>query len=134
MTNSRYTNNDTRLLLGDLRSKIRNGIVTLYFRTDKDAMRKAVAAAFSLQDADSFNTENFNPQTLLRFAKLFDVPMYSYTDKYYPDGQKGMRYPSQDDAAAAIQNFINRRKDPWAHVRPTTQKDTQAQGEGALGV
>jgi hypothetical protein len=104
---ARYTNADIKEKLGDLRSKIRDGKVTLYFRTDKDALRKAVAFAFDLQDPDAFNTENFNSQTLVRFAKLFDIPKVEF------------RYPSQDDAAWALQNFINRRANPWAHVTGT---------------
>lgn len=106
---AQYTNKDIKLILSTLRSKIRNGQVTLYFRSDKTALRKAVASAFGF-DADAFNTENFNPQTLKRFATLFDIPV---------EISSGLpRYPSNDDAAWALQNFINRRADPWSHVRP----------------
>ncbi len=108
---AQYINADIKLTLSDLRSKIRNGQITLYFRSEPQALRKAVAFAFGLQDADSFNTENFNPQTLKRFAKLFDVPQFI-------NEELATRYPSNDDAAWALQNFINRRADPWSHVRP----------------
>lgn len=117
----RYTNNDIKLTLSSLRSQIRNGQVTLYFRAlpgrpaeGGNALRKAVANAFGF-GVDDFNTENFNPQTLKRFAKLFDVPTV-----VPPMGTLPVTYPSNDEAAWAIQNFINRRADPWSHIRVDT--------------
>lgn len=123
MARSRFNNNDLFIALSDLRSAIRNGTVTLYFRTDPDALRKAVAATLSLQDADAFNTENFNPQTLKRFATLFAVPRRSETST---SKIAAWRYPSQDDAAKALQNFINRRANPWSHFRDDTVSATSA--------
>lgn len=106
---SNYTNNDIKLTLGQLSSDIRNGRVIV----SGGALRPAVAAAFGI-DKDAFNTENFNPQTLKRFATLFDVPKYVAS----PEGSKIVqwKYPNQDDYAWALRNFINRRAVPWSHV------------------
>lgn len=108
---SRFTNTNVKLTLSDLRSKIRNGVVIVSYSSGGiDALRSTVAVAFGI-DKDDFNTENFNPQTFRRFAKLFDVPMIKgELDKIY--------YPTQDETATALQNFINRRADPWSHSRP----------------
>lgn len=108
----RYTNNDIKLTLGDLRSKIRNGQITVFFRDNGPTqLRVVVAAAFGI-DKDAFNSENFNPQTMKRFAKLFDVPRTPITAT---TSGAAWLYPSQDDVATALQNFLNRRADPWSH-------------------
>lgn len=134
----RYTNNDIKLTLSDLRSKIRNGQVTLHFRPipgkpntgGGSQLRNVVANAFGI-DADAFNTDNFIPMTLKRFAKLFDVPSYPQTSV---DAGSSFRYPSQDDAAWALQNFINRRADVWSHVRPTPPKAEVLEANGVGNV
>lgn len=102
---AQYTNDDIKLTLSDLRSKIRNGKITLYFRDDANALRNAIASAFGI-DKDAFNSENFNPQTMRRFAKLFAIPTRA---------ESSFQYPSQDDVATALQSFINRRANPWSH-------------------
>lgn len=106
---SNYTNNDIKLTLGQLSSDLRNGRITI----TGGGLRSAVASFFGI-DKDAFNTENFNPQTLKRFATLFDVPKYVAS----PEGSKIVqwKYPTQDDYAWALRNFINRRAVPWAHV------------------
>lgn len=105
MTN-RFNITDIKLTLSDLRAQVRSNSTVISVRTDKKYLRLAVASAFGI-DPDAFNTENFNPQTLRRFAHLFDVPFLDHGDHQH--------YPSQDDIATALQNFINRRKDVWAH-------------------
>lgn len=105
MTN-RFTNFDIKNTFTFLRAQFRSGATTVSVRTDKFALRKAVAEAFGIQQ-DAFNTDNFNPQTFKRLAHLFDVPFLDHGDHQH--------YPSQDDIATALQNFINRRKDVWSH-------------------
>lgn len=117
---SRFTNTNVKLTLSDLRSKIRNGVVVVgYSSGGIDALRSNVAVAFGI-DKDDFNTENFNPQTFRRFAKLFDVPNLGQMGSNYMDNL-ARRWPTQDETATALQNFINRRSDPWAHVHPSTE-------------
>lgn len=115
---SNYTNNDIKLTLGQLSSDIRNGrtrIVLGNFRT-------IVATAFGI-DKDAFNTENFNPQTLKRFATLFAEPK---TPKDTTSAIASYNYPTQDQYAWALRNFINRRAEPWAHVTGKTEKGETA--------
>ena len=57
-----------------------------------------------------------HPATEARFTKLFNVP-------WWTDGQGKTRHPSQDDYARAIQNFINRRFEPWAWFADTVTVD-----------
>lgn len=105
-----YNNKDIKLILSGMRSHLRNGNYVLRY---KDAgavvLRKAVASYFGIE-ADDFNTKNFNPQTLKRVAALFDVPSYGTTSTLL---DYAIRWPSQDDTAKALQNFINRRSKPW---------------------
>lgn len=112
---NRFTNTNVKLTLSDLRSKIRNGVVRVNYR--ENTLRNNVAIAFGI-DADDFNTDNFNPQTYRRFGKLFAVPMRPTLFGTLPDE---MLWPTQDETATALQNFINRRADPWSHVRPSTE-------------
>jgi len=102
---SRYTNEDIKLTLSALRSDVRNGRTIVA----NGQLRNVVAQAFGF-DVDAFNTENFNPQTFRRFAKLFAIPQGVSQDS------GTVRWPSQDEYAWALQNFINRRGNPWAHV------------------
>lgn len=107
---SRYTNNDIKLTLSDLRSKIRNGVVTVTYNVyGAKALRIRVEATFGVKIT---STADFNSQTLRRFEKLFDVP-----SELLDFGQT-LKWPTQDETATALQNFINRRSDPWSHVRP----------------
>lgn len=112
---ARYKTQDIKLILSDLRSKVRNGVITIsYNRDGVNALRNAVASAF---DNREFSSEHFNPQTLLRFDQLFDVPNPIYD----------IKWPTADETAWALQNFINRRAEPWSHVR--TDSDAQADTE-----
>lgn len=107
------TNTQIKLTLSDLRSKIRNGVVTVSYKTiGSSALKDIVASKFGVLD---FNKHDFNPQTLRRFEVLFDVPKPPTLFGTLPDK---MLWPTQDDTATALQNFINRRSDPWAHVKP----------------
>lgn len=123
MTKPRYTNADSKITLGNLRTAIRNGTVNI----GGGLLRDAVASAFGI-DKDAFNTENFAAPTLKRFAALFDVPK---TPKDTTSLIKAWNYPSQDDYATALQNFINRRNRPWAHVTGQTAAPESLE---ALGV
>lgn len=106
---SKFTNKDIAEVLGVLRTGIRNG-TTIYDGKLRDAVKKAFGGGEFL---DIFTAENFNPQTLKRFEILFNVPREPQTGI---SQIKAWRYPSQDDYAWALQNFINRRANPWAHV------------------
>lgn len=121
---TRFTNTTINAALGELRTSIREGKTTVYFRDQGVShLKRLVLAALGLYatDEEGFSKENFNPQTVRRFEKLFDVPVYAEIDVYYPDKMQGKRFPTQEETATAIQNFMNRRMDPWAHVRPSTE-------------
>lgn len=102
---------EINLALSAFRNDLREGRVTVYYRDSNTALRDAIAAVLNV-GPEGFNTENFYPQTFKRFATLFDVPFYPAT----PDSPAVNVWPSQDDTATAIQNFINRRAEPWVHV------------------
>jgi hypothetical protein len=113
---ARFTNKTINVALGELRTNIREGKTIVYFRNEgvEHLKRLIVAALGGEANSDAwFSKEFFNPQTLRRFEKLFDVPTYIMVSG-------SNTYPTQDDTATALQNFINRRSDPWAHVRPST--------------
>lgn len=110
---ARFTNKSINEALLGLRNDIRNGHITLAFRTDSQALRKAVAATLGIDGPDAFNTENFNKQTLQRFATFFAVPRQPVTST---SQIAAWRYPSTDEVAWAMQNFMNRRANPWSHV------------------
>lgn len=96
---ARLNNEDIKFYLTNLRRELRSNNTWINFRNPTD-FRTVVAAALGIEDKDSFNTQNFDPQVVRRFANLFDVPVH----------------PTQNEAATALQNFINRRANPWAHL------------------
>lgn len=100
MTTTILTGKDINAVLTVLRDQLRNGVVALPLRWNRNALRNDIASRLGLEGY-AFNTGNFHPKTLQRFATLFDIPV-------------GI---SQDDTAWALQNFMNRRKDPWAFAR-----------------
>lgn len=112
----RMTNNDINTDLTYLRTSIRDGNTIVSYREDEQALRNVVAATLGI-DRDAFNSENFKPQTLKRFASLFDVPKWPTTGT---TPNTAWIFPTQDETAAAIQNFMNRRKNPWSHVGTVT--------------
>lgn len=125
---ARYKTQDIKLILSDLRSKVRNGVITIsYTRDGVNALRNAVISAF---DNREFSSEHFNPQTLLRFDQLFDVPNFPRTSVSQISATK---WPTADETAWALQNFINRRAEPWSHVRivQTVDLDAEALAQNA---
>lgn len=109
-----YNINDINVQLSYLREQLRTGKVRIAFYVNKNALRLEVASLFGI-GKDDFNTENFHRRTLRRFAKLFDVPKRQDTLHTLP-------WPTQDETAWALTNFINRRSDPWSHVRPVSDE------------
>lgn len=105
--NKRLSNDTINASLRDLRVQIREGKVNVQ-HAFPDNFQRVVLTALGAADTP----ENFNPQTLRRLNVLFDVPPLD----------KG--YPSQDQTAWAIQNFINRRSNPWSHVTRSQVEDT----------
>ena len=95
---AKLTNKQINFELIFLRDEIRQGNI-IVFNGD---LRTLVGQVISADETPiEFTTENFNPQTLTRFDTLFAVPETA----------------TRDQVATAIQNFINRRKDPWAHMK-----------------
>ncbi|SRR6266403_5880827 len=128
MTN-RYSNKDINTALTELRNQLRDGRTTLYFRSEGSAaLRKVIAGLLGI-DPDAFNSENFKPQTLKRWAALFDVPRFPVTGHWK---LSTWRYPSQDDTAWAIQNFINRRAKPWEFLKPTSEQFVESNTVNSL--
>lgn len=116
---ARFTNATINAALGHLRTDIRDGKAIVYFKDQGVPHLKRLIVAYlfenTIEVSDALSSEYFNPQTLRRFDKLFDVP------SYLGDFGTSTVYPTQDDTAKAIQNFMNRRIDPWAHIRPSTE-------------
>lgn len=117
---NRLNAHDIFAALTSFRNDLRTGVVTVSYRTDPQALRFAAATALSLKDSDEFNTNNFNPQTLKRFANLFDVPFDINEEDRTTD------WPTQDETATAVQNFLNRRFNPWSHVTGEPVSATEA--------
>lgn len=103
----RLSNDTINANLRDLRVQIREGKVNVQHAFPGNFSRVVLTALGSL----AATPENYNPQTLRRFKVLFNVP----------------GTPTQDQTAWALQNFINRRSDPWSHVtRKSTPTEVQA--------
>lgn len=108
---ARFRNTTINKALVELRTSIREGKTTVYFKDQGPShLKRLVAAALETTVEMLDNNEYFNPQTVHRLNVLFNVPFDALNFNKV--------YPTQDDTATALQNFINRRKDPWAHVRP----------------
>lgn len=112
MTNNnttRFNRADVAYAMGAFRKSLRLGMVRVSrlpgipFET---ALRREVAAQFGIKSTD-FNTDYFAPATLKRLADFFEFP-------HHFDKTTGTyETPTQDEIAWAVQNFINRRKQPW---------------------
>lgn len=111
---SRMKNSDINAALTDLRKDLRDGSVTIYTRPENTNFRTILLQYLGIDD---FTPEHMNPQTIRRFETLLEVPN---TPK------------SQDNIAWAIQNFINRRGDPWRHVRMAEAEAEMASPSGAV--
>lgn len=114
---NRFTNPEINTALRNLRVQIREGKVNVQHAFAGNFSRVVSAA---LGNAE-FNSENFNPQTVRRFTELFNVP------------QNGDKWPSQDQTAWALQNFINRRGSVWAHVLPKEAPLTSDDAQFGVG-
>lgn len=106
---SRFNSYEVNERMNSLRTALRTGstrISRLPGQPYPVVLRASVASVFGLRP-DDFNTEFFAPATLRRFAAFFAVPQIL-------DLETGaLHSPSQDELAWAVQNFINRRKEPW---------------------
>lgn len=120
---ARFTNKTINEALTDLRKGLRTGTV----KVTQGDLRSLVAIDLGI-GKDDFNTENFNPQTLKRLAHLFEnVPMKPRTGTTQI---VAMGYPSQDDYAWALQNFMNRRADPWKFRRDQSVLAVETRADG----
>lgn len=98
---STYSNKQINVILTSLRADLREGKVNLPLRFNRSALKQEIARRIGVQPDDLACGEAFNPQTRDRFAILFTQQPQEVT---------------QDDVAKALQNFINRRKEPWLFV------------------
>lgn len=98
--NKRLSNESINSALRDLRVQIREGKVHVQHAFAGNFPRVVSGALGGVE----YNSDNFNPQTINRLTVLFNVP------------QNGDKWPTPDQTAWALQNFINRRSDPWAHI------------------
>lgn len=113
---SRFTNDTINRKLSNLRQKLRDGTVTISGGRLKEAVEFELSnegLIITLPSVGFFTAARFNPQTLRRFETLFAVPDYGH-------------YPTQDEYAWALNNFQNRRSDPWKHVKPTPEEAPSA--------
>lgn len=99
----RLNNETINKALRELRDQIREGKITVH-HAFPDNFKRIVVAALGVE----LSSEFLNPQTVRRLTTLLSVPLY------------GSKWPSQDQTAWAIQNFINRRSYPWSHVLKST--------------
>lgn len=116
---SRFTNDTINRKLSNLRQKLRDGTVTVSGGRLKEAVEFELSnegLIITLPSVGFFTAARFNPQTLRRFETLFEVPM--------TDHQDHVHYPTQDEYAWALNNFQNRRSDPWKHVKPVPAETT----------
>lgn len=110
----RYTNEQINWNLTGLRNDLRDGNAKILGPEYVKTFRFAVARQMdpNVIDLNSFFSDyRFNPQTVKRFEKLFEVPSRN-------NALGETTGPTQDDFAWAIQNFINRRAEPWAFLNP----------------
>lgn len=109
MNNLLMDRRDVAATMSGFRNALRSGqvrITRLPGREFESVLRHEIAAQFGLKPTD-WNTENFRPATLKRFADFFAFP-------HHFDNETGSYHlPTQDEIAWAVQNFINRRKNPW---------------------
>lgn len=96
-----FTAIDVKNVLSTMRDDLREGRLNLPLRFNKTALQEEVASRFGLKPQDLTCDFAFSPKTLERFVILFQQQPPEVT---------------QDDVATALQNFINRRKEPWAFV------------------
>lgn len=100
----------------DLRDDIRDGSN----KVTRDNFRQKVLGYLAIgQDALAFNVKK---RALPRFVKLFDIPVtYNAGDLANGAFVTPVKI-TQDDYAWALQNFLNRRADPWAFKRTELEK------------
>lgn len=116
---TRYTSKDLNKKLSLLRNDIRDGNVKIVM----GGFKRIVMAVLGSPNVQ-LTAEFFNPSTIKRLEVLFDVPVEPSFGAI-PTG-----YPTQDNYAWALTNFINRRRDPWAFKRA---KETPALDADAVG-
>lgn len=112
-----FTNSQIATLLGSARIDLRNGVRRVYYsQNGKDALRTFFYLRFNVTDLSAFK----KPMQK-RLETLFDVPQIT-------TAEGSTRFPTQDETAWALQNFINRRAEPWAFfTRKAEALDTAQQ-------
>lgn len=104
---ARFNNRDIKARLSSLRSAIREGVVHLTFSKNPSVLWNVMYRTF---DDKPWTVDNFNPQTLVRLNAFVDtMPVLNHGDHEH--------FPTSDEVATAIQNFINRRANPWVNVK-----------------
>jgi hypothetical protein len=103
---SRLTNSQIKSALTELRVALREGKQRVGME-NSNALKTVVGAALRglypegtvVLDADLFSRKSMHPTTASRFAAFF--------------GEAPVDRVAPDDIAWALQNFMNRRADPW---------------------
>lgn len=106
MDGYRFNRKDLQGTLTIFRNNLREGKVILNWN-EPNNLRINVASVFGIKPQD-FNAEYFDKRTIERFAALFAVPLGPNLD---------WRHPTLDEVATAVQNFINRRQEPWVFFK-----------------
>lgn len=107
-----WTNKRINEALTPLRDSYRAGTLEI---TYEDTLEARVTGVLS--------GDTFNEQTQKRLNALFSVPSSIYTSV---TPKAAIRWPTPTDTARALQNFMNRRLDPWAHTKPQPRPEVQA--------
>lgn len=98
---SAFTNKQINEVLTSLRDDLRDGRVNLPIRLNRNALKEEISKRLGVEGEALVCGPAVNPQTRGRFAILFAQMPQEVT---------------QDDVAKALQNFMNRRKEPWLFV------------------
>jgi hypothetical protein len=92
--------------LRNARDNIREGRDTVTASTFREAMKEWLGVPHEAFDTAVGRNTYFKQGIFSRIEKLLNVPSYP-----------GAAEPTPDQFAWAIQNFLNRRSDPWQNYR-----------------
>lgn len=93
------------------RNALRQGLDTVTRSTFREAMMEWLNVPHEAFDTAVGRNTYFKQGIFARLEKLMDVPTYP-----------GAAEPTKEQFARAIQNFLNRRSDPWAQYRQSVSR------------
>ncbi len=104
MTNNVYFNrNEIAIQMGKLRDAIRARTARVLWKHDARSLKRETLGRFGFKIENDDWKASFSAETIVRFEHLWSVPVKKLD---WP-------FPTPDQTARAVQNFINRRKNVW---------------------